>query len=521
MRIGILYEEMHRPPRRPDAAVLDSVCATERALSHMGHRVTLLPVRAADLTWLDRLERARMDLIFNLCEGLEGEGMGEFLVRAATELLGIPVTGCSADVLAFALRKDRVNAVLAQCGLSVPPYTLAVRGKPLPEWDDYPAIVKPAGEDGSLGIYDRAVVESKTELETCTAELLHDFETLLVQKFIPGREFNAGFVGERSLPLAEIDFSGMPMDLPRIVSYAAKWEVGSPADRGSVSLCPAPVDPETEARIGEAARTAWLAITAGRGYGRVDLRLDAEGVPYVIEVNPNPDFTPLAGLARMAAAAGWSYDDLVSSVCDVALSNGRSNGTHSRAEPGALQAAVTDIAASRSPRDGSIRLRPIERHHRERIRLILEQSEVFRYDEVLVGLELLDVHLNQPSQSDYYFIGAMDESDELVGYACYGPTPCTVGTWDLYWIVVDPGRQGAGIGTRLLEEVEGEVRRRLGRILLAETSSQPSYDGTRAFYARRGYRAVSRVEDFYAPGDDRVIFAKRFGDSEGGTESDG
>lgn len=519
LHVGILYEEMHRPARRPDGAVLDSVFATERALSAMGHDVSLLPVRSETIDWLDRLRDAKLDLIFNLCEGLDGAGMGEFLVAAATELLDVPITGCSADVLAFALRKDRVNAWLAQLGLPIPAFAVAEDGAPLPNWDQYPAIVKPAGEDGSLGIYDRAVVRNRDELEATVAELASDFDSLLIQKYIDGREFNVAFVGHHRFPLAEIDFSGMPETLPKIVSYSAKWESGSPADHGSVPVCPARVPPHTADRIQAVAEAAWLAVTGGEGYGRVDLRLDADGTPYVIEVNPNPDFTPDAGLARMAGVAGWSYDELVEGVCSVALGSG-SNGEASPESIGTLESPEIPNGSSAAAVRHVI-LGDVTADHRESIRTILEETDVFRYDEVLVGLEVLDLYLSQPEQTDYYFLGAFDGEEKLVGYACYGPTPCTLGTWDLYWIAVDPEWQGAGVGSRLLAEVEREVWSRHGRLFLAETSSQPSYDGTRAFYARRGYDAVSRVEDFYAPGDDRVIFAKRSSGGEGGAGSDG
>ncbi len=550
--VGILYEEMHRPPRRPEGAVLDSVFATERVLAGMGHRVSLLPVQSENIDWLEKLRDARLDLIFNLCEGLDGEGMGEFLVTAAAELMDIPITGCRSDVLAFALRKDRVNAWLAQVGLPVPAFTVAEIDAPLPEWDSYPAIVKPAGEDGSLGIYERAVVRDRSELEETVSELLPDFEALLVQEYIDGREFNAAFVGHHRFPLAEIDFSGMPPELPRIVSYSAKWESGSPADNGSVPLCPAPIDADTEARILETAEAAWLAVTAGEGYGRVDLRLGADGRPYVIEVNPNPDFTPEAGLARMAGVAGWSYDELVANVCKLALgvsSNGHAavesldeeseeeseeetEAPTSAAEHGAGVAAAEEqtdaddgveaaLEQAETDQSSAVTLGSVTAEHREKIRSILEETDVFRYDEVLVGLEVLDIYVSQPEQTDYYFLGAFEGEGELVGYTCYGPTPCTLGTWDLYWIAVDPEWQDAGVGSRLLAEAESEVWSRHGRLILAETSSQPSYDGTRAFYAQRGYDAVSRVEDFYAPGDDRVIFAKRSSGGEGGSGSDG
>jgi ribosomal protein S18 acetylase RimI-like enzyme len=112
--------------------------------------------------------------------------------------------------------------------------------------------------------------------------------------------------------------------------------------------------------------------------------------------------------------------------------------------------------------------------------------------------------------SDYLFLGAFTPEGILVGYACWGPTPMTDRTWDLYWIAVDPVLQGAGIGTILLEEVERRLVGQHARMLVVETSSRSDYTATRAFYDRRGYVVAGSVRDFYAAGDDRIIFVKRF-----------
>jgi len=110
---------------------------------------------------------------------------------------------------------------------------------------------------------------------------------------------------------------------------------------------------------------------------------------------------------------------------------------------------------------------------------------------------------------DYAFLGAFDATGELMGYACYGPTPGTDRTYDLYWIAVDPAAQGTGTGTLLLTEVERRVAALHARLLIVETSSRPEYEATRAFYLARAYDEAARVGSFYAPGDDRVIYTKR------------
>jgi ribosomal protein S18 acetylase RimI-like enzyme len=164
----------------------------------------------------------------------------------------------------------------------------------------------------------------------------------------------------------------------------------------------------------------------------------------------------------------------------------------------------------------------LDSRHRGRLAEILAATDVFSRDEMDVALELFDETFEggderrQPPRSillappsAYEFLGAFDD-DALVGYACYGPTPATDGTFDLYWIAIHPAAQGAGEGSRLLSEVERRLRSRGGRLLVVETSSRAAYAPTRRFYDARGYREAARVADFYAPADDRVIYTKRF-----------
>jgi ribosomal protein S18 acetylase RimI-like enzyme len=172
---------------------------------------------------------------------------------------------------------------------------------------------------------------------------------------------------------------------------------------------------------------------------------------------------------------------------------------------------------------------------RPRIAEILRASRVFTREEIAVALEVFDEgveergtrneevsalgsrHVPEPPLPrssflvpPYLFLGAFTPEEILVGYACWGPTPATDRTWDLYWIAVDTALQGAGIGTILLEEVERRLVGQHARMLIAETSSRSEYAATHEFYRRRGYTEVARVRDFYAPGDDRIIFVKRF-----------
>lgn len=150
-----------------------------------------------------------------------------------------------------------------------------------------------------------------------------------------------------------------------------------------------------------------------------------------------------------------------------------------------------------------MRLGALQKRHRGRLREILDATAVFRPDEVTVALELFD----EPGSGDYEFVGGF-EGEDLVGYACFGPTPGTDRTYDLYWIAMDPRVQGHGRGSHLLNTVERQLRDRGARMLVAETSSRAEYAATRQFYSARGFREAARLRDFYEVGDDRVIFTK-------------
>ncbi len=299
-------------------AVLAPVRAVAEVLAGDGHEVATVPI-ADDLGWLDAVRRS--DVVFNLCEGIGGVSHLEYKVGAAIELAGIPVTGCSSWTSTICHRKPLLNAVLAAHGLPVPEWYVTT-GAPGPADFSLPAIVKPAAEDASLGIEQGSVVTTTADLAQRVAATADQFGEVMVQRYVDGREVNVGFVDDVTLPLSEIDFGGMPDGAWNIVSFDAKWTQGSPEDRGTQPVCPAPIDPALAARIVDVAEAAWRAVR-GAGYGRVDLRVDADGGVWLLEVNPNPDISVDAGLANMARAAGWSYADLIGRVFDAALDRRR------------------------------------------------------------------------------------------------------------------------------------------------------------------------------------------------------
>jgi GNAT superfamily N-acetyltransferase len=146
-------------------------------------------------------------------------------------------------------------------------------------------------------------------------------------------------------------------------------------------------------------------------------------------------------------------------------------------------------------------LRHLTAADRRRIEEITRAAGLFREDEIPVALEVFDVGAAAAAAV------APEVDGRLVGWICWGPTPCTVGTYDLYWMAVEPAAQGAGIGTALLEEMERRLAG-VARLIVVETAGRPDYAPTRAFYQARGYRPAATIPDFYAPGDDQVVFVK-------------
>jgi len=152
-------------------------------------------------------------------------------------------------------------------------------------------------------------------------------------------------------------------------------------------------------------------------------------------------------------------------------------------------------------------IRSLRREDREPLRALVAATGMFTGEEVAIALELVDAVLDVPGQKDY-IIRVSEEEGSVAGYSCVGPTPATEGTFDLYWIAVDPARQGKGIGRQLDDHAAALVRGMGGRLLIAETSSRPVYEPTRAFYVRRGYRELARIAGYYRPGDDLVVFGR-------------
>ncbi len=151
------------------------------------------------------------------------------------------------------------------------------------------------------------------------------------------------------------------------------------------------------------------------------------------------------------------------------------------------------------------RMVPADRAGLERL---LSRIKVFNQEDQSVALELVDFAIQNPWQKEYDFILALDGPEQLIAYACFGPTPMTDRTFDLYWIAVDPDFAGQGVGKALLKKVEEEISDQKGRMIVIETSSGPEYEATRGFYLRNNYLLAETIKDFFRNGEDRVTYVK-------------
>lgn len=334
--IAVLYNtdfERQSGPASADAvSVRVAAEAVRDALRAAGHRAELMGMWGGDLAEVvARLTQDRPDLVFNLCESLGGVARNEIAVPALLDLLGLPYTGGDAMALGLALHKPLTKDVLTGRGVATPPYRVAANlaevERIAAEGLDYPWFIKLANEDASVGITEANVARDGAGLIARSRELFVEFgEPLLFERYVAGREINVTLLGAGDavevLPLHEIDFAAMPSDRPHIVSYAAKWDERHVDYAGTKPVPLRGDDGALRDRVIATARAAWNAIGL-RDYGRVDLRVDADGQPWVIDVNPNCDISPDAGVHRAATAHGWTYPQLIGRIAELAYRRAR------------------------------------------------------------------------------------------------------------------------------------------------------------------------------------------------------
>jgi D-alanine-D-alanine ligase len=301
-------------------SVLHSVEAVSQALLELGYQVTSVPLLPPEPV-REKLGDLKADLVFNLFEGFCGYPDTEALVPEILSELGILYTGCPGAVLRLALDKARVKIILKAAGIETPNFQLLSPETLHTFRLDYPCIIKPCGEDASHGLSERSVVNDFDALKKQVEVISNSYSGgALVEEFIDGREFNVTVLGNSEctvLPFSEITYS-LPPRMPRILTFAAKWEPDSLYFQGTKVICPAEIGVKERERFTETV-VAVFRLLGCRGYARVDMRLSAAGQLNVIEVNPNPDISPGSGAVLQAEAAGMSYTKFIENIVLLAL----------------------------------------------------------------------------------------------------------------------------------------------------------------------------------------------------------
>jgi D-alanine-D-alanine ligase len=325
-RIAIVY---NRPrPSRYDTShetkavlgVLPCVTSVHRALIELGYAVDVISLSPPSEQVKNTISSLNVGLVFNLFEGFPGEPETETLVPEICSELRLPYTGCPASTLKIALDKIECKKLLIKGGILTPDFQVLNPQKIKIFRLKYPCIVKPVSEDASHGITAESVVNDFSLLEKRVKAISDSYgEQALVEEYIDGREFNVTILGETRftiLPVSEIVYS-LPPEMPRILTFDAKWEPDSVYYRGTQAVCPAEISHQEKVAIYKTSLAAFRFIGCS-GYARVDMRMDKKGDLYVIEINPNPDISFESGARRQAAAAGMKYTQFIDKIMKLA-----------------------------------------------------------------------------------------------------------------------------------------------------------------------------------------------------------
>ncbi len=324
-RVLVLHNQPVLPADHPDAdsehEILFTTQVVQKILSEAGYEVSTLGVARDPAALFSRLRDLRPDVVFNLFEGLADFGDTEAHLAGILEWLDIPYTGCPYQTLCLARNKHLTKHLLAGAGLPTAKF-LVVEEVPVEDCPvEWPVIVKPATQDASVGLDQGSVVTNLERLNDRVAYLLDSYgPPVLIEEFIRGREFNVGLIEAPELcvlPVSEILFIDKDPDYWPIVTYDAKWKPGTRDYEATPPKYPARVSPRLRNKVETLAKRAFRLLGC-RDYARVDFRVRGNK-PYILEVNPNPDFSPTAGLSGGLQSAGISHTQFTIDLVQRAL----------------------------------------------------------------------------------------------------------------------------------------------------------------------------------------------------------
>ena len=325
----VLVDEDEEPvagDKSPVVRTLDKKEVEEEvaeALTKLGHEPVMYEIDGTTKSLLG-LARQDCDLVFNLSESFGDDDTADFKIAAFLELLGRKYTGSGTHGLMLAQDKAIAKKIFAFHGIHTPTFAKSFRGRLDFSHDlQFPVIVKPAREDGSIGIEFSAVVNSIRELMERMDWLHANFDSpVLIEEYIDGREMYVGVLGNdkpEALPVVELDLSKLPDGTPRIAAAEVKWGKGTKAYRDTKSAIASDLSEEITATLQQTAVAAYEALEL-RDYGRVDMRLQSDGRVHVIEVNPNPWLSSRAEFAMAARKSGRTYNQLIEEIVELTSS---------------------------------------------------------------------------------------------------------------------------------------------------------------------------------------------------------
>jgi D-alanine-D-alanine ligase len=299
--------------------VEDEVAET---LGKLGHEAALHVLDGSTRS-LHAIARIECDLLFNLAESFGGNDTADYCIAAYLELLGKRFTGSGSHGLLYGQDKAAAKKILEFHGIHTPVFARSFRGRLDFSHDlEFPVIVKPAREDGSIGIEFSSVVSSIRELMERIDWLHANFDSpVLIEEFVEGRELYVGVLGNEhpeGLPAIELDLSKLPEGTPRIAGAEVKWGKGTRAYRDTKSAIADGLPDETVALLQQTAIGVYQALEL-RDYARIDMRLRPDGRVAVIEANPNPWLASKAEFAMAARKSGRNYTQLIEEILDLAM----------------------------------------------------------------------------------------------------------------------------------------------------------------------------------------------------------
>jgi len=317
LKVGIIHNEpipQGEPNWESSADVLAQVEAIEGALNELGQPHVRIPFTRDLARFVSQVQAAGIAVAFNLCESVDEDPLLIGHPAAVLELLGIPFTGSSAMALLLSTDKLTVKRLLNGSGLRTPPFFLYEGGEVLrPGGLNFPVILKPRFQDASIGIAQESVVEKSGDLLARLEDHYARHGAILVEEYVAGREFNVSLFGyphPRVMPLAEIDFSGFPANLHRIVSYKAKWDPESFEYQHTQRVFPDNL-PETLQQTLRHLAQECFHLFGLRDYARVDLRLDGQGRLAILEINANPCLSPDGGFPAAVGKSAMTYTEMI------------------------------------------------------------------------------------------------------------------------------------------------------------------------------------------------------------------